>query len=400
MSREPSQGLATFSTICGKNAGSGLELLNLVEDCESKHDEAAPEVIGSGLFSAASLPLKVPSVLCSRTDSVYHQLGCDVWDAQRDAANYAGSNPIVAHPPCAGWGRLRKQSTIGMSQRWLAWLCLHHVQVNGGVLEHPASSSFWAAADLPRPGQGYDATGGFTIALPQWWFGHPAAKATWLYICGCSKSELPVVPLRLGVPSYAIGSRSLPCVSKPDREHTPIDFAKWLVRCSQICHVPSRSSAARAACQYEHISATKFIEFEGHFLPFGSALISEKIRKSSEFREKFALFCQQIANLSENSFSKSKKREGKAKFRVADANRAFERQNSSIFRPETEICAILEQIEFSIQNACGKSKIELYRNSCEHLSGNENFDKNALTNHCRLNTESESQKSDVKRGAC
>ena len=49
------------------------------------------------------------AVLFARSDSVYKTLpGCDVWDKERDARCFAGNEKIVAHPPCRGWGKLRK----------------------------------------------------------------------------------------------------------------------------------------------------------------------------------------------------------------------------------------------------------------------------------------------------
>lgn len=61
------------------------------------------------------------------------------------------------------------------------------------MLEHPAGSTLWPVAGLPEPGE-RDAWGGFTIIVPQFWWGHLADKATRLYICGCEPGDLPPVP--------------------------------------------------------------------------------------------------------------------------------------------------------------------------------------------------------------
>jgi hypothetical protein len=131
---------------------------------------------------------------------VYANLaGVDAWDEARDARTYAGPWPVVAHPPCARWGRYWGGSpttwprlvkgddggcfaaALGSVRRW------------GGVLEHPADSHAWAAFGLvapPRAGGWVvaDWEGGWTCCVEQGAYGHAARKATWLYACGV---ELP-----------------------------------------------------------------------------------------------------------------------------------------------------------------------------------------------------------------
>lgn len=59
---------------------------------------------------AFTLPLQqTVAVLFARADSTYKTLpGTDVWDIERNAKLWPGGAPVVAHPPCRAWGRLRK----------------------------------------------------------------------------------------------------------------------------------------------------------------------------------------------------------------------------------------------------------------------------------------------------
>jgi hypothetical protein len=115
--------------------------------------------------------------------------GVDLWDEARDARNYAGPWPVVAHPPCSRWCRL-----AGLVEaRWghkrgddggTFASALASVRRWGGVLEHPASSAAFAAHGIPAPAPGgwqRAMCGGWVCHVEQWHYGHPAKKATWLY---------------------------------------------------------------------------------------------------------------------------------------------------------------------------------------------------------------------------
>lgn len=114
----------------------------------------------------------------------------DPWDAARDARQYAGPLPVVAHPPCGPWGAYARQ---GKTLRKLGdddgcfFAALDAVRQWGGVLEHPRLSSAWSAFALPRPpAVGWsepDAFGGRSVSVEQGHYGHPARKPTWLYAC-------------------------------------------------------------------------------------------------------------------------------------------------------------------------------------------------------------------------
>lgn len=184
-------------------------------------------------------PVNKPvAVLFARSDSVYKTLpGADVWDLERDALKWQGGAPVVAHPPCRAWGRLREFAKPRAGERESALWAVQMVQRWGGVLEHPATSKLWAAASLPAPGQ-RDGFGGFTVSVPQWWWGHRADKLTRLYVVGCGPKQIPEIPFRLGEPSHVIQGRKQggrPHVTKAEREQTPPALAVWLLDLARRC---------------------------------------------------------------------------------------------------------------------------------------------------------------------
>ncbi len=186
------------------------------------------------------------AVLFARTDSIYKQMpNCDVYDIDRDARTWLGNMPVVAHPPCRAWGRLRQFAKPRRDEKELALLAVAHVRKFGGVLEHPAQSSLWLVAQLPRPGEFPDEYGGWSLEVEQFHFGHKAQKATWLYIVGCLPGDIPTLPRRSGKPTHCIRSSKkrprLPTVTKAEREKTPAAFASWLCLLAGKCQVTSRS---------------------------------------------------------------------------------------------------------------------------------------------------------------
>jgi hypothetical protein len=184
------------------------------------------------------------AVLFARSDSVYKTMpGTDVYDIDRDARTYAGSSPVVAHPPCRAWGRLSHMAKPRPDEKDLARWAVAQVRRFGGVLEHPSGSKLWDDQQLPRPGQ-RDSYGGWTMPVHQHWFGHKAEKSTLLYICGVEPSDVPAIPLRLGRPEYVIASSlhrnkkatwARPEVPDAEREHTPPEMAEWLVTVARSC---------------------------------------------------------------------------------------------------------------------------------------------------------------------
>ena len=120
--------------------------------------------------------------------------GVDPWDITRDARQYAGPWPVVAHPPCQRWGRFwhgspckPHQYKLGDDQGCFA-SALASVRQWGGVLEHPADSQAWKHHGIPAPKRG---AGWLRINAREWTcyveqghYGHVARKGTWLFYVG------------------------------------------------------------------------------------------------------------------------------------------------------------------------------------------------------------------------
>ena len=124
----------------------------------------------------------------------------ECWGIEQDARLYAGPHPVVAHPPCARWGRYWHGSPRKPHQYALGddagcfEAALAAVRRWGGVLEHPAYSHAWLAHGLPWPGAGggwqRDIEGGWCCHVEQGHYGHASRKPTWLYAVGCKLPAL------------------------------------------------------------------------------------------------------------------------------------------------------------------------------------------------------------------
>lgn len=164
----------------------------------------------------------------------------DCWDEQRDAKQYAGPHPVVAHPPCGPWGKLRhmcwkQDASCGPA-------AVEAVRQFGGVLEHPAESLLFREMRMPYPGELPDEYGGTTTALEQVSWGHVARKRTWIYTVGVPR-ELVASTLRTGgTPTHWVSGahwtkkvrgRAMPegikVASSQQARRTPPAFAEWLV---------------------------------------------------------------------------------------------------------------------------------------------------------------------------
>lgn len=170
----------------------------------------------------------------------YPGLLAETWDAARDARNYDGPLPVVAHPPCQLWVNLaavnykrygKGQNRPGNDHGMFA-SALRNVRTWGGVLEHPAESWAWPAHGLTAP----NAKGWKRASLSEWtcevWqsaYGHPARKRTWLYYCGL----VPPIEARWertpGTHQVGWFDRIKPTLGKKLASRTTDAFAAWLI---------------------------------------------------------------------------------------------------------------------------------------------------------------------------
>ena len=151
----------------------------------------------------------------------------DPWDRDRDARKYAGPHPVVAHPPCARWGRFWRAdgSREPGDDGGLFASALALLRTWGGVLEHPKASHAFRRFDLGVPTRGSWARniwGDWLTEVSQSAYGHRARKETWLVTHGISPVDLDW--------SDPAGTAYVERMGKAERELTPAPFADLLIR--------------------------------------------------------------------------------------------------------------------------------------------------------------------------
>jgi hypothetical protein len=188
-----------------------------------------------------------------------------------DAREYAGPDPVVAHPPCnlwvnmaaVNWKRYRRQRPAwypGGDDGGCFAAALAAVRKYGGVLEHPAGSHAWAKYKLikprhpdPRRRAGLDAA----IAAGQtsgWWYAGPnprewtcevwqsayggrMRKRTWLVYCGTRPPFELNWAREPGTHQCGWFDRNKPTVGKREASATPEAFALELIRLAEWSRV-------------------------------------------------------------------------------------------------------------------------------------------------------------------
>jgi hypothetical protein len=203
----------------------------------------------------------VIAALYVQSDGCYSGMhDVDPWDESRDARQYTGPWPVVAHPPCQRWGKMAlvnytrwggEHNRPGNDGGCFA-AALGAVRKYGGVIEHPAQTYAWAAHNLTPPrGIGWQRCldGGWVCEVWQSAYGHKAAKATWLYYVG--EAPPPAMDWRRLPGTHQVGfqdqrgkARNKPTLSKVEANATPELFRDVLLtmaRMSTPLEIPCKS---------------------------------------------------------------------------------------------------------------------------------------------------------------
>jgi hypothetical protein len=183
------------------------------------------------------------AALFVETDGCYFGLPrIDAWDAPRDAMQYPGPFPVIAHPPCDRWHML---SAVN-HKRWgfrinedggCFAFALAAVRQWGGVLEHPAESRAFRFHGLPRPNRnGWQRTldGDWVTEVDQAAYGHRARKRTWLVYSGATapaplKWQVAHGTHQVGICDQRGMERNKPALSKAEALATPVEFRDALI---------------------------------------------------------------------------------------------------------------------------------------------------------------------------
>ena len=150
--------------------------------------------------------------------------GVDPWDEERDARQYAGPYPVVAHPPCQRWGKMWAGQPLWIKRTGerkkkgddggCFAAALAAVRKFGGIIEHPRDSCAWPHFNLNKPPRGggwimADFYGGWTCEVEQGRYGHYARKPTWLYAIGVDLPELDWGESKPSFPQWAIDKHGI-----------------------------------------------------------------------------------------------------------------------------------------------------------------------------------------------
>lgn len=156
--------------------------------------------------------MQIP-ILCVDKQSNYFKCpDADCYDAARDMHTYSGSSPVICHPPCRNFVKVRINVKFSQGELDIARRCYDLVQLYGGIIEQPKWSIMFDWLGI-KP----------TLCIDQSWFGLNYSKQTWLYF----KDVKPLrFPLSLDLPQKQQKS-----ITSSMRSRQPLGLCHWLIDC-------------------------------------------------------------------------------------------------------------------------------------------------------------------------
>jgi hypothetical protein len=116
--------------------------------------------------------------ICRRSNWIHFWPRVEPWGEYRNALLYAGPCPIIAHPPCGPWGQYRSYCHQSPTHGIRAMEMVHRW---GGIVEQPSGSRLFRE----------HGRGGTILRVNQGDYGHPARKATHLYVIAPHQRPTP-----------------------------------------------------------------------------------------------------------------------------------------------------------------------------------------------------------------
>lgn len=197
---------------------------------------------------------KIAALFVDPKGPYFGRRNIDAWDEDRDARDYRGPLPVVAHPPCEAWSKpaglreWRYGYPAGIDGGCFA-SALQSVFRWGGVIEHPAESKAFYEYGLEIPAFGKwseccDERDRVYWVTCVWQvdYGHRARKRTWLLYVG----KNPPAPMRWikgqhsACVSYSTNRTSRPTsggnrLRSVEAKRTPIAFCTALIGLAKNC---------------------------------------------------------------------------------------------------------------------------------------------------------------------
>jgi hypothetical protein len=234
----------------------------------------------------------VIAALYVETNGCYFGLpDVDPWDEARDARQYDGPWPVVAHPPCQRWGKLWAGQPLWIKRTGIRKVkgddggcfaaALAAVRQFGGVIEHPCDSNAWGHFGLNKPPRfgGWVRADeyGWTCCVEQGRYGHYARKPTWLYAVGCDLPELAWGKSEPSFPQWAIEKHGIEWCKRagelafkgggtdsPARIGTPTAFRDLLIGMARSVSARPSPLSARDGAGGSIIDAARVFDHSFH----------------------------------------------------------------------------------------------------------------------------------------